>query len=332
MMPVHSAWLAAHGKLWYDDKWYRIAWLAWPQALAAVVLLWFWVMPSNSKSAQWARPVDAATRSSQLLALRDRAKSSKPDMDTLERDARGGEASAQFFFATLFDPDFKLSTIVQPDVNQALEWYGKAANQGDETSLNNLALTYSRGIYTRVDYTRACYYARKLGTDSFANGLTVKGDCYARGLGGTQIDLAQAANAYETATTKGNLRAEATLGYFYENGLGGRPKNAETALKHYRAAADKGDSLGLHNLGSAYNSGLLGLQRDGAEAARLILLALEKKYEVTVQSLTLHPEIWTFEFWQSLQRRLAEKGLYAGAIDGRANPATLDAIKRLGKS
>ncbi len=134
MMPVHSAWLAAHGKLWYDDKWYRIAWLAWPQALAAVVLLWFWVMPSNSKSAQWARPVDAATRSSQLLALRDRAKSSKPDMDTLERDARGGEASAQFFFATLFDPDFKLSTIVQPDVNQALEWYGKAANQGDETS------------------------------------------------------------------------------------------------------------------------------------------------------------------------------------------------------
>ena len=36
--------------------------------------------------------------------------------------------------------------------------------------------------------------------------------------------------------------------------------------------------------------------------------ALEGKYEVTVQSLTNRPEYWTAEFWQSLQRRLTEKG------------------------
>ncbi len=244
----------------------------------------------------------------------------------------GGEALAQFFYATLYDPDFKLSTIVQPDIAKAVDWYSKAANQGDETSLNNLALAYSKGIFIRVDYTRACYYARKLGTNSFAAGLLVKGDCYARGLGGTQVDLAQAAAAYETSSTKGNVRAGATLGYFYENGLGGKTRSNETALKYYRGAADKGDALGLHNLGSAYNSGLLGLQRDGAESARLIFQALEKKYDVTVQSLTNRPELWTSDFWQNLQRRLAEKGLYSGAIDGRANPATLDAVRRLGRT
>jgi TPR repeat protein len=101
------------------------------------------------------------------------------------------------------------------------------------------------------------------------------------------------------------------------------------ALKFYRAAADKGDALGLHNLGAAYNSGMLGLQRDGDEAARLIVRALEVKYDVTLQSLTNHPEVWTSDFWQNLQRRLAEKGLYSGSIDGRANSATLDAVKRL---
>jgi hypothetical protein len=50
---------------------------------------------------------------------------------------------------------------------------------------------------------------------------------------------------------------------------------------------------------------------------------------VTLQSLTNHPEVWTSDFWQNLQRRLAEKGLYSGSIDGRANSATLDAVKRL---
>jgi hypothetical protein len=328
MIPVYSTWLAAHGKLWYDDRWYRYAWILWPQALAILLVLWLWATPSTVKHTQWAAPLDLNARTGQLLKLRDAAKSSQQAMDTLARDAQGGEMLAQFFYATLYDPNFKLSTIVQPDIAKTVEWYGRAASQGDEPALNNLALAYSTGAHTRQDYTRACYYARKLSPNSLAGGLEVKGDCYARGLGGTPVDLTQAANAYEISANKGDARSEATLGYFYENGLGGRNKSSETALKYYREAAGKGDALGLHNLGSSYNSGLLGLQRDAAEAARLIFLALTAKYQVTVQSLTNHPELWTSEFWQNLQRRLAEKGLYTGAIDGRANPATLDAIRR----
>ena len=129
----------------------------------------------------------------------------------------------------------------------------------------------------------------------------------------------------------GNAHATAALGYFYENGVGGRPKSPETALKYYRFAADKGDTLGLHNLGYAYNAGLLGLQRDANESARLIIQALEGKYEVTVQSLTSRPEYWTPEFWQSLQRRLAERGYYSGQADGRVTTPTLDAVRRLGR-
>jgi uncharacterized protein len=97
MIPVYSTWLAAHGKLWYDDKWYRLAWIVWPQALAAILVLWFWAMPSSGRNAQWAKPVDPSMRANPLLALRDAAKTSRPAMDTLERDARGGEAVAEFF-------------------------------------------------------------------------------------------------------------------------------------------------------------------------------------------------------------------------------------------
>jgi|HubBroStandDraft_5_1064220.scaffolds.fasta_scaffold13185_3 TPR repeat protein len=332
MMPVFSDWVAAHGRLWYDDKWYRLAWVLWPQAFAILLMLLLWAMPSKPSELRWAKPLDPAARAAELLKLRDAAKSSQPAMDALTRDATGGEMLAQFFVATLYDPASRLSTIVQPDIGKAVDWYSRAASQGDEPSLNALALTYASGVNTRQDYTRACYYARKLGDDAPAAGLVIKGDCYAFGRGGIQANMAQAANIYEAAFNKGDAHAEAILGYFFENGLGGRNKNPETALRYYRDAAEKGDPLGLHNLGSAYNSGLLGLQRDGTEAARLIVRALEAKFPVTVQSLTTRPGLWTPDFWQNLQGLLAEKGLYTGVIDGHANSATLEAVKRLGRS
>jgi len=89
--------------------------------------------------------------------------------------------------------------------------------------------------------------------------------------------MARAAKAYEAASKKGNVHASAVLGYFYEYDLGGKPRNFELALKYYRAAADKGDPLGLHDLAFAYDSGSLGLQRNGSEAARLALRALEER-------------------------------------------------------
>lgn len=327
-----SSWLTAHGKLWYDDRWYRIAWIVWPQALAVLVFMLLWAAPSSGPPAQWAKPLDPGTRTRELQALRDQAATSQPAMDALERSARGGERSAQFFLATLYDPDLKLSKIAAPDVNKTLDFYGRAADQGDIFGLSNLAIMYWNGVHVRADYTRACTYARRVNADGFPYALFIRGECYAKGYGGTTVDMAQAANSYEGAHNKGHVRAGATLGWFYENGAGGRARNNEVALRLYRQAAEKNDGLGLHNLGSAYNAGLLGLQRDPREAARLIMRALEGKYSLTVQLLTTRSDFWTFDFWAELQRRLAEKGMYSGVIDGRPNAATLDAVKRFGAS
>ncbi len=205
-IPLDSTWLAAHGRLWYDDKWYRLAWILWPQALAMTIVMLFWVTPPGGRKAEWAKPVDPAARYQQLFSLRESAKSDRPAMDKLERDARGGDANAQFFLATLYDPDLKLSTIVPPEFDRAADWYGKAAAQGHQLALNNLAIAYSLGSFTHVDYTRACYYALKLDSSAPGNGLNVKGDCYARGLGGTAVDQAQAAKAYQAASAKGAVR------------------------------------------------------------------------------------------------------------------------------
>jgi hypothetical protein len=125
MISAYSPWLAAHGKLWYDDKWYRIAWVVWPQALAAVLVLWFWATPStDNRTAQWAVPLDCRGALSAIARASRSREIGQKAMDTLERDARGGEMNAQFFLATLYDPDLKLSTVVQP--NSTGRWSGTA--------------------------------------------------------------------------------------------------------------------------------------------------------------------------------------------------------------
>jgi TPR repeat protein len=328
VMSATTGWLSAHGRLWYDDQRYRQAWLVWPQALIAALVLLFWASPPAVKNIPWAKPADNAAREQHFMALRDKAKSDRQAMEQLEREAKTGDMSAQFYYATLLDPDLKLSTIVAADFPQSLDWYSRSAAQGYTASIGNMALIYSDGIYTRIDFTRACFYARKLENNAYANSVRIKADCYARGLGGTTADLTMAAAAYEAASNNGNMRSTAALGYFYENGVGGKARDPAMAVKLYRAAADKGDSLGLHNLGFAYNAGTI-VQRDSSEAARLIYRALQNKYDLTYQSLAQRPQLWTADFWQSLQHRLAEGGVYSGPVDGRPNPATLEAVRRL---
>jgi TPR repeat protein len=328
---ANSSWISVHGRLWYDEPRYRLAWLVWPQALIAALVLLLWASPpSVNKNVPWAKPVDSVAMEQRAYQLREKARSDQSAMDQLERDARGGDMSAEFYYGTLLDPTYKLSSIVAPDFTKAKEWYERSAAQGHGLANGNLAVRYSDGGLLRIDYMRSCFYARKLdNTSPYADSVRVKGDCYARGLGGTPLDLTQAAAAYEMASSKGVARASAALGYFYENGLGGKPRDPAMAVKLYKAAADAGDSLGLHNLGFSYNAGTLGLQRDAGEASRLIYQALKNRYDFTYQSLTQQPQLWTPDFWKNLQQRLGDERLYDGWLDGRPNPATLEAIRRL---
>jgi tetratricopeptide (TPR) repeat protein len=53
-----GSWLAAHGKLWYDDPWYRVAWIIWPQAVGLLVFVWLWLpQPGGQSFNPWAKPV-----------------------------------------------------------------------------------------------------------------------------------------------------------------------------------------------------------------------------------------------------------------------------------
>lgn len=50
-----ASWLQDHGRLWYDDRWYRTAWIVWPQALAMLVFVLTWAQPA---SVPWGKPAE----------------------------------------------------------------------------------------------------------------------------------------------------------------------------------------------------------------------------------------------------------------------------------
>ena len=50
-----ASWLQDHGRLWYDDRWYRTAWIVWPQALVMLVFVLTWAQPG---SVPWGKPAE----------------------------------------------------------------------------------------------------------------------------------------------------------------------------------------------------------------------------------------------------------------------------------
>jgi len=53
-----ASWLSAHARLWYDDPWYRLAWIVWPQALGLLLFVTMWLdYPATQTFIPWAKPV-----------------------------------------------------------------------------------------------------------------------------------------------------------------------------------------------------------------------------------------------------------------------------------
>lgn len=277
----------------------------------------------------------AKSRNAILFELRNSALTSAAAVDALERAAVAGEATAQFFFGTLFDPSIlkwpgPRPQLTESDFGKAINWYEKAARRGHQLAISNAAnLRYMQSPFQ--DFEKSCSLAKKLHDDAHEAGLMVRAECLNRALGGTELDKKAASRIYELLYNRGHARAGAILGWHYQSGEGGRERNIERAIRLYKEMAGKGDLMAMHNLAGLYDAGT-GVVQDPKIAARWITTALDSKYDFTIQTLTSKSELFTTEFWSEIQRYLAKKGLYDGPIDGVASSATLDAIKQIARN
>ena len=149
------------------------------------------------------------------------------------------------------------------DYVQAVEWFGKAADQFDADAQLNLGIAYFSGRGVPQDDAQGVWWTRKAVEQGHANAQHNLGIAYGTGRGVPQDD-AQAVSWFRQAAEQGHADAQFLLGEAYETGEGVAQDFAQ-AVSWYRPAADQGHASAQRYLGYAYNSGQ-GVQKDDVEA------------------------------------------------------------------
>ena len=108
---------------------------------------------------------------------------------------------------------------VEKDYKQAVEWYEKAANQRNASAQNKLACRYYAGEGVEKDYKQAVEWFEKAVNQGNAWAQNNLGNCYYHG-NGVEKDYKQAVGWYEKSANQGYADAQFNLGKCYGNGNG----------------------------------------------------------------------------------------------------------------
>lgn len=106
------------------------------------------------------------------------------------------DAFTQNRIAYIYEKEYK-------DDKKAVEWYRKAANQGDMNAQYNLGLMYRRGTGVTQDYQQAFYWFSKAAEQNVPEAMVSIGVLYEDG-NGVEKDELKALNWYVKGAEKGN--------------------------------------------------------------------------------------------------------------------------------
>jgi TPR repeat protein len=193
-------------------------------------------------SAQYA-PVQAQNFGDGVAAYKGKQyKAARTEFQPL---AEAGNADAQYHMGILF----ALGRGVERDIQQAENWFLKAARQG------HTGAQYSVGAIhlQRSDIPQAIHYFKAAAAKGSRSAEYNLGVIYAKGHD-VERDLEQAFKWYSLAAAKGHPNAQFNLGVFYRDGLG-TGANAHKALEWLTAAARNGSVLAQNNLARMFALG-----------------------------------------------------------------------------
>ncbi len=158
---------------------------------------------------------------------------------------------------------------VAKDSNEAIKWYRKAAEQGNAVAQNNMGNYYNE----RQNYTEAARWYRKAAEQGQIAAQSSLAELYYNGRGVAK-DYAEAVKWFRKAAEQGAPAAQYQLGNCYYFGYGVTQSYAE-AVKWYRKAAEIGLADAQSDLGYCYRMGQ-GVVRDDAEGVKWYRKAAEQ--------------------------------------------------------
>jgi len=204
---------------------------------------------------------------------------------SLRGAAEQGNADAQgnlaFVYESLgrltkiyFNGNVFLASGAQNDIKKAVEWYRKAAEQGDAGAQFRLGMAYLHGDGVEKDEKEALHWLRKAAQNDPQLQYSL-GEVYYNGDGITKDDK-EAVKWYRKAAEQGDKGAQYILGKAYHKGEG-IGKDDKEAVRWYRKAADQGNPVAQYFLGEAYHKGE-GVGKDDKEAVKWYRKSAEERY------------------------------------------------------
>ena len=184
-------------------------------------------------------------------------------IDTVRIKAEEGNADYQY----LYGASFEYGWGVEEDVQQAMKWYKKAADQKQKVAYNAIGNFYRMGKSVKADPQEALRWYQ-LGADAGdAQAMLNVGNCYFYGMG-TEKDIAKAVQWWQQSAEGENAYAQSQMGDCYFYGLG-VAQNMDQAVEYYTKAADANIANAQYRLGLLYYYGQ-GVDADRAHAKLLL--------------------------------------------------------------
>lgn len=134
----------------------------------------------------------------------------------------------------------------EQNLEQAVYYFRKAAEQGDTTAQFWLGYCYNNGHGVKKDMNKAAQWYEQAANYGNADAQCNLGYCYYTGNGVEQDDN-KAVYWFERAAKQGQVQAQSWLGYCYGAGRGVK-QNFAKAIEWYKKAAKQGDEYAQNKL------------------------------------------------------------------------------------
>lgn len=272
-----------------------------------------------------------ATRSDQVNAYEEGLKAESRATDgagfaeaakLYRKAAETGLPAAMFRLGRLYEQ----GRGVGKDTATAGRWYKSAADQGYAPAMSALGVLHEFGSGVDKDLAEALRLYRLAADAGDATGLTSLGFLYSQGKGVAR-DARAARRWYQLAVDRGDARAMFNLALMLVRGEGGSANLAE-AVRLLQTAAERGHVGAQRELAYFYDEGR-GVARNADQAAEHLLAALAGGHKDAAHDLLERPEAWSYATRRAIQRALARRGLYRGAVHGIFNLSTRRALQKV---
>ena len=198
----------------------------------------------------------------------------------LEQEKQQPDASTELRIAQMY----LYGTGVEPDVQAAIEWFQKSADNNEPRALYQMALLYRDGngieineIYAEELFCKALAGFLRLEEETPSAQIEYKiAGIYAHG-DGTIQDSEQAFQWYLASAENGHPHAAYCVAKAYESG-NGTVQNDRSAINWYERAASQKDSYAMYALGKIYRDGI-GVEQNPETSFRYFYSAAELGHE-----------------------------------------------------